>query len=77
MKFPLPKFLLRRRDAKVFAEAGALAMLRLEQCIADQYICAPKFDDRLVGWASAQKRQESALNNTVPEFEFQCWESSL
>ena len=72
MKFPLPKFLLRRRDAKVFAEAGALALLRLEQCIADQYICVPKFDDRLVRWAPAQKRHEPVLNNSGRELEFQC-----
>jgi len=64
MKFLFPKLLLRRRDAKVFAEASALALLRLEQCIADQYISVPRFEDRLAGWASAaEKSPESVLNN--------------
>ena len=68
MKFPLSKFLLSRRDARVFAEASELALLRLEQCIADQYICVPKSYDRIARWDStAEKSHESILNNAIAE----------
>ena len=47
MKFPFPQFSSRkaeklsRQDEKVFAEASELALLRLEQCIADLHILVP------------------------------------
>ena len=47
MKFPLPRFSSRepeklsRQDERVFAEASELALLRLEQCIADLQIWVP------------------------------------
>jgi len=37
----LPRFLSVKREEKVFTEARALALLRLEQCIADLQIAAP------------------------------------
>ena len=37
----LPRFLSAKRDEKVFTEARELALLRLEQCIADLRIPAP------------------------------------
>ena len=37
----LPHFLSVKRDEKVFTEARELALLRLEQCIADLRIAAP------------------------------------
>jgi hypothetical protein len=48
---------LSRKDAKVFAEACQLALLRLEQCIADSYISVPRMDDRRVdGWVPTSKK---------------------
>jgi len=52
MKFPFPSFpsrnmtaKLTRHDERVFAEAGELARLRLEQCIADLHIWLPTTND--------------------------------
>jgi hypothetical protein len=63
MRFLFPTFSSRRpgklsrKDAKVFAEACQLALLRLEQCIADSYISKPRMDDRRIGgWPSMPKR---------------------
>jgi hypothetical protein len=54
MKFSFPHFPSRKRTAKltrqderVFAEAGELARLRLEQCIADSHILLPTTNDIL------------------------------
>ena len=54
MKFSFRHFPSRKRTAKltrqeerVFAEAGELARLRLEQCIADLYIWLPPTNDTL------------------------------
>ena len=42
MRFPFPKFSrpgkLSRRDTRIFNEACELALLRLEQCISEEYI---------------------------------------
>lgn len=48
----------------MFAEACQLALLRLEQCIADSYISVPRMDDRRIdGWIPmAQKAQELVLS---------------
>jgi len=70
MRFSLPKFSsgrpgkLSRKDAKVFAEACQLALLRLEQCIADSYITVPRMDDRLVdAWMPAPKKAPGSVLN--------------
>lgn len=75
MKFPFLRFSssrpgkLGRKDAKVFAEACELALLRLEQCIADAYISVPRMDDRVVdGWlATSKKSHESILSPPMIE----------
>ena len=57
---------LNRRDAKVFAEACELAQLRLEQCLADSYICVPTIDDRRIHrWPSAPKKSNNPALNPV------------
>lgn len=68
MKFPFLRFSssrpgkLSRKDAKVFAEACQLALLRLEQCIADAYISVPRIDDRLVdGWMPTSKKAPESI----------------
>ena len=72
MKFPFLKFSssrpgkLSRKDAKIFAEACQLALLRLEQCIADSYISVPRMDDRRIdGWMSTLKKTYAPVLNTV------------
>lgn len=46
----------------MFAEACELAMLRLEQCIADSYISKPRMDDwRIGGWPSMPKRTDESV----------------
>ena len=75
MKLPFLKFSssqpgkLSRRDQKIFAEACELALLRLEQCIADSYISVPRMDDRLVdGWMpTSKKAHESILSPAMIE----------
>jgi len=75
MKFPFLRFSssrpgkLSRKDAKVFAEACQLALLRLEQCIADSYISVPRMDDRPVdGWMpTAKKARESVMSRAMIE----------
>jgi hypothetical protein len=75
MKLPFLRFASSRRgklsrsDAKVFAEACELAQLRLEQCLADSYICVPIIDDRRIHrWPSAPKKSsEPALNPVLIE----------
>lgn len=53
---------LSRKDAKVFAEACQLALLRLEQCIADSYISVPRMDDRRVDrWVPASKQAPESV----------------
>ncbi len=53
MKFPFPQFSSRkaeklsRQDERVFAEASELALLRLEQCIADLAILVPTVNNTL------------------------------
>jgi hypothetical protein len=68
MRFSLPKFSssrpgrLSRKDAKVFAEACQLALLRLEQCIADSYIAVPRMDDRMVdAWMPGPKKAPGSV----------------
>ena len=60
---------LSRKDAKVFAEACQLALLRLEQCIADSYISVPRMDDRRIdGWMPMpQRTQEPLLGHATTE----------
>lgn len=72
MRFLLPKFSssrpgkLSRRDAKIFAEACELALLRLEQCIADSYICVLTSDDRRIHtWTSTPKKTHGAAIQTA------------
>lgn len=75
MRLPFLKFSssqpgkLSRKDAKVFAEACELALLRLEQCIADAYISRPVMDDRRIGgWSSTPKKmQEPVLSPMLME----------
>ena len=75
MRLPFLKFSssrpgkLSRKDAKVFAEACELALLRLEQCIADAYISRPATDvQRLGGWTSTpNKMQEPVLSPILME----------
>jgi|KBSMisStandDraft_5_1062788.scaffolds.fasta_scaffold09267_2 hypothetical protein len=77
MKFPFPKFSLRRpgklsrRDARVFAEASELALLRLEQCIADRYISVPGIPEKLdLSWTSpspSKKIHEPGLSQGSAE----------
>lgn len=75
MKFPFLRFpasrpgKLSRKDAKVFAEACQLALLRLEQCIADSYISVPRMDDRRIdGWMAVPKKtRESVMSPPVVE----------
>lgn len=77
MKFPFLRFSssrpgkLGRKDAKVFAEACELALLRLEQCIADAYISRPTTDiRRLGGWTSTpNKMREPVLSPTLMEMD--------
>ena len=73
MKLPFLKFSsgrpgkLNRKDAKVFPEACQLALLRLEQCIADSYIAVPRTDDRRIdSWMSTpRKTDEPVLNPAI------------
>ena len=48
----------RRQDEKVFAEASELALLRLEQCIADLRITVPKKRNS-ASWQGVGKREVS------------------
>jgi hypothetical protein len=76
MKLPFLRFSsyrpgkLSRKDAKVFAEACQLALLRLEQCIADSYICVPRADERWIdAWMSTpRKTHEPVLNPAMLDF---------
>ncbi len=72
MRFPFLKFSsgqpgkLSRKDAKVFAEACELALLRLEQCIADAYIPRPVMDHRRIGgWSSAPKKMHEPVLSPI------------
>ena len=55
-----------RQDEKVFAEASELALLRLEQCIADLRITVPKKRNSAPWTSAAEKTHEPLLGPPPP-----------
>jgi hypothetical protein len=66
MAMQLPRFLSVKREEKVFTEARALALLRLEQCIADLRIAAHEPPLALLKWPDRQCVPTPVLNSDPP-----------
>lgn len=73
----LRNFLSSRRDQKVFSEASALAVLRLEQCLADLRIQVPAVPamsktSRPAGASVVERTQTAAVGSKTESPDLRC-----